>query len=986
MKRILQILIIVLVCLSSCTRKHEVQDFVASGSFFTATAERAKTVFDINSGAVNWESGDSVSIWGQTMDNVPFIAQEGGETTSLFNKDIAIEASDVYYAAYPYSKENNMAGGVMTLTIPSVQTVHKNSFAVNPSVAKSDGVSRSFHFANICGLLGFEIQKENIARVIITSNSVESLCGKITLDMNAVDFNDLSSLATTIVSGSTTISLIGESLFEPGVYYVALLPQTFSKGVSITMVDDEGKISTRHRTSSFTLERSQALLPSVVDDGSFTATYHIANATQLQAFLSSAPLLPETTEATLDCDIDLNGVTLIPAATYSGTFDGAGFSLMNWSTNSALFYSLEKNGTVKNLTIDSSCQLNIQNNDARVAFVVRNNAGNILNCINNASVSYDAGNSLSSRLFGTITAYSTGYVSECINNGNITMTSDIAYVSAHQRIGGVVGAYATDEGKIALEKCKNYGNISYVSTNTGASTDKRYFINLGGVVGVGAVEGSAAKCSVASNLGIVSECENYGEIYSSIKVGISGNYTNTGGVAGYIEGDIKNCTNYGKVTLDVRKTEKTATRPAVGGVAGTVVFSSNQCLNKGDVNVTGSFGAGTSDATYAGGCHLPCFGGVFGCVGPINASSLGTMRDCINEGKLSVDVLTGANTNAYYLSVGGVSGYCSVPVQGSANKSSVDVKSDYNITYFGGIIGYDNSSISASVNEGDLNLDLLIDQEDGKRSAQALFGGIAGKMFSLASGSIYQCRNTGDLTLNGGTDKTTSTYTSATCIGGLVGANMAKGTSSEGSSEELANVNRGSINVNSRSSCIVGGVIGSCHLVSSSDGTNLVQNCMNFGNINVTKPGAFSRIGGIMGYQYKGNFQKLEVNCDIVVSDAVDTTVYCGSILGMIKTTSGSEIKFTSSTVDGSIAVTGHSQPKLVAGMISLSGSSCPNKVSFGISGSELYFTSDYMFNGTAVNDVTTVPDRDFAWFIPSATSKTSPGVMIINRLYTLTK
>ena len=563
---------------------------------------------------------------------------------------------------------------------------------------------------------------------------------------------------------------------------------------------------------------------------------------------------------------------------------------------------------------------------------------------------------------------------------------DQSDVSGKFGIGGIVGAYATDEGKIALEKCKNYGNISYVSTNTGASTDKRYFINLGGVVGVGAVEGSAAKCSVASNLGIVSECENYGEIYSSIKVGISGNYTNTGGVAGYIEGDIKNCTNYGKVTLDVRKTEKTATRPAVGGVAGTVVFSSNQCLNKGDVNVTGSFGAGTSDATYAGGCHLPCFGGVFGCVGPINASSLGTMRDCINEGKLSVDVLTGANTNAYYLSVGGVSGYCSVPVQGSANKSSVDVKSDYNITYFGGIIGYDNSSISASVNEGDLNLDLLIDQEDGKRSAQALFGGIAGKMFSLASGSIYQCRNTGDLTLNGGTDKTTSTYTSATCIGGLVGANMAKGTSSEGSSEELANVNRGSINVNSRSSCIVGGVIGSCHLVSSSDGTNLVQNCMNFGNINVTKPGAFSRIGGIMGYQYKGNFQKLEVNCDIFVSDAVDTTVYCGSILGMIKTTSGSEIKFTSSTVDGSIAVTGHSQPKLVAGMISLSGSSCPNKVSFGISGSELYFTSDYMFNGTAVNDVTTVPDRDFAWFIPSATSKTSPGVMIINRLYTLTK
>jgi len=961
-------------------KEQNIPGSAATGAYFTATAERTKTLFNINTGVVSWESGDSVSIWGQSMDNIPFIALEGGETTSLFNKDSAIVDSDVYYAAYPYSKDNDISEGVITLTIPSVQTVHKNSFAINPSVAKSDGTSRTFHFSNICGLLGFEIQKENIARVILTSNSGENLCGKITVDMNNAD-----SLATTIVSGSTTISLVREYLFEPGVYYVAMLPQTFAKGVSITMVDDEGNISTKHRTKEFTLERSQALLPSVVDGGSFTSTYHIANATQLQAFLSSAPLLPEATEAVLDCNIDLNGVTLVPASSYSGTFNGYGFSLMNWTTDSALFFELGKTGTVKNLTIDNSCQLNIRQDDARVAFIVRNNIGTISNCINNASVSYDAGNDLSSRIFGTIVAYSTGYVSECVNNGDVTMTSDIAYVSAHQRIGGVVGAFASEGGKIAVENCKNYGKISYTSTNTGATTDKRYFINLGGVVGVGAVDGSAAKCSVASNLGIVSGCENYGEIYSSIKVGISGNYTNTGGVAGYMEGDIKNCTNNGKVTLDVRKTERTASRPAVGGVAGTVVFSSYQCQNKGEVNVIGSFGAGTSDATFAGGCHLPCFGGVFGCVGPTGASTLGTMRDCTNEGKLSVDVLTGANTDTYYLSVGGVSGYCSVPVQNSTNKSNVDVKSDYNITYFGGIVGYDNSSISTSVNEGDLSLNLLIDAEDGKRSAQALFGGIAGKMFSIGSGSINKSKNIGNLTMVGGTDKTTSTYTSASCIGGLVGANMAKGTSSEGSTEELANVNRGAINVNSRSSCLVGGVIGGCHLVSSTDGTNLVKNCMNFGNVNVTKPGAYSRIGGILGYQYKGNFQNLEVNCDITVSDAVDTTIYCGSILGMIKTTSGAEIKFISSTVDGSITVTGNSRPNLVAGMISLNGSSCPNKVSFGAAGSELYFTSGYVFNGTAVNDVTTVPDSDFAWFIPSATSKTSPGTMIINRSYTLT-
>ena len=167
----------------------------------------------------------------------------------------------------------------------------------------------------------------------------------------------------------------------------------------------------------------------------------------------------------------------VPIA-FSGNFDGNGVTIMNLSTNKALFGYIGKNGIVANITIDESCKIN--GNTSNVAGIAGSNKGTIDNCINKTPVS-----STSYHVAG-ICGDNMGTISNCKNYGAITCNSE------NGMAGGIAGDL--DAGKIL--NCENYGNV--VSDG----------FWIGGIVGL--ITGQP--CSVKN-------CQNQGDVTGRYDVG-----------------------------------------------------------------------------------------------------------------------------------------------------------------------------------------------------------------------------------------------------------------------------------------------------------------------------------------------------------------------------------------------------------------------------------------------------------------------------------
>ena len=212
---------------------------------------------------LSWEMGDKVSVFAQDAENREFTAASSGATTLLNSpSDFVLDPSATYYAVYPYSENNSISDGVISMEIPSDQTACHGTLTENYAVAKSDQTNLSFY--NICGLMGFKITRSDIVKVTLSAvGEGEYLAGKITIDcatIRAPQYN--------VVEGSTEVNLVSETPFAPGDYYAALLPQTFT-GMTVTMYTVDGQIGYAESVAEFTLNRSHHIEPLAVDGGEF---------------------------------------------------------------------------------------------------------------------------------------------------------------------------------------------------------------------------------------------------------------------------------------------------------------------------------------------------------------------------------------------------------------------------------------------------------------------------------------------------------------------------------------------------------------------------------------------------------------------------------------------------------------------------------------------------------------------------------------------
>lgn len=253
------------VLLFSCSREADQAILPGETITFTAAwagADETRTILQSDGTSVWWDAAEQI--------NVFFSDKASGKFTSTNSQPQAIvdfqgslpivvgsveteNPAHAYWAVYPYNTANTCDGESVTLTVPSTQTAKEGTFAdkMFPSIATSTNFYLAFY--NVCGGVRFTVANEEIASVTFKANNGESLAGKVKVGFEGVP------VVKSVVEGVSEVVVNAPTGgFVPGKYYfAALLPQTLSKGMSLTFKKEDGKVASTSLENSITINRSR---------------------------------------------------------------------------------------------------------------------------------------------------------------------------------------------------------------------------------------------------------------------------------------------------------------------------------------------------------------------------------------------------------------------------------------------------------------------------------------------------------------------------------------------------------------------------------------------------------------------------------------------------------------------------------------------------------------------------------------------------------
>lgn len=249
MKRLVGTIIVAMAAMAAISCMKEEDSFMERSLTFVAEyADATKTVL-AEGNSVLWLPGDEIAVSGAED---AFKASTSRPDDYTVFTGSALPAED-YYAVYPYSLHKTWSASVATVEVPQMQRAVKGSFAddLNISVASATSKNMSFKFHNILGYVKFSVSQAsgNIRSVTVKTGNGEPLAGTVTVDCSA----DRPS-ASPAGSLSSSVVLTSDEPLETGDYYIALLPGTYSAGLTFVFEDGEGKSAERTISSSITLD------------------------------------------------------------------------------------------------------------------------------------------------------------------------------------------------------------------------------------------------------------------------------------------------------------------------------------------------------------------------------------------------------------------------------------------------------------------------------------------------------------------------------------------------------------------------------------------------------------------------------------------------------------------------------------------------------------------------------------------------------------
>ena len=934
MKKIFYFCLVCFIAALSCSKEitSPEEETPATGKVpvtFSVSRDEIKTYVDDDGATLLWEEGDKVGVFTDLDTDSPCEFSMSGNpgASATFTGEVS-EGATSFYVFYPYDENATFDNGKITTSLPTTQTIGSNNTAkgamLTTGLATGTGANLSVTLTPVFSYLKFKIQTEDVKTIVIGSGSV-NFGGQAQFTANG----------GAMVSGGSanSITVTKESGYfaKDTYYYVPVLPVTVPAGEFTFAIDsnthgsgtgtegyDDWKAA-RTATAAMAFTQGRAKKFDALDaDGStnkWTWYFDIHDAASLERFraLVGAGSFPSTANggiAKLTGDIDLNGVTLAAAAgTFSGTLDGQGHSLTNWTSSGRGLFNVVT-GTVKNLSVASSCTLSFPTPlTGSFGFICVDvqSAGKLDNISFNANVSQTGLSVTGGTYHGLLAGRCYGVMENCTNNGNLNITVS-SVSSGNVYLGGMVGYFNSGDKRAAYRNTNN-GNVLY------RVNAKGNFVFLGGIT---AGTSTNTIASATSSKGTIQECVNTGNVSyyctnggsmdDNAGTGGTGNYFKVGGIAGYWEGNIIDCTNgvdgnaaKGQVSVTVPTNESTAcaTGPSIGGVAAFVLRNMTGCKNYGTVNIKGTFaGGGTSNAGNGISAEF-CAGGVVGQIGSSADPASYSLEDCHNYGTLDFKgwMATGNGTGFNF---GGVAGYSKAPVSNCSNNGPMATESKGAFVRMGGVIGQVQAVISSLTNNGNLTFSLVRSTAGAvdtyKQLASELsIGGVAGRATAEASA----CVNNNPMTV---TTTAADNLSSNIDIGGAVGYAGAA----------FSGNNSGKITLTySGKTIYCGGVLGRSNIAQGLDNA-----CRNNGNLDITcgsiKQSWFGGVFGSIPAPSSGTNTHTGLENHGNISLSITTSqdggfYYLGGVAG---TSAGSQV-FTNCKNYGDLTYTGHAKIRI---------------------------------------------------------------------------
>ena len=194
---------------------------------------------------VSWETSDRVGIMYGTS-NLEYKADQAGSRSSLSAVSASADAAEVW-AMLPYDASATLSSGVINTVLPSEQSAKAGASFHHLAVAHS--TSASLAFSNVCGLVRVKVTTEGITKVVFAGKADEKVAGNIAITVAdcSVSGADAESVALVPAEGAASIAV--------GDYFLAVLPQTFQNGFTVTAYKGETAVQTKDIAGPVTLER-----------------------------------------------------------------------------------------------------------------------------------------------------------------------------------------------------------------------------------------------------------------------------------------------------------------------------------------------------------------------------------------------------------------------------------------------------------------------------------------------------------------------------------------------------------------------------------------------------------------------------------------------------------------------------------------------------------------------------------------------------------
>lgn len=216
--------------------------FIADYAADEASGAESKAVMNETSKKSEWAKGDQITVHNGAAGFI-FATQDEGASAQFSYTGDDFSAANGVIAVYPAEEVEedeepvinaDLAAKTVSVIIPGEQTATAGSYDPAAAVAVAYSTDDHLRFKNATALLKFTVAYEGVKSVVFSGLNKEAVCGVADVAFSADD-NNIASVSVKPEEAGTTVSLTAKDHFEVGkTYYMAIAPQTFTKGFTLS--------------------------------------------------------------------------------------------------------------------------------------------------------------------------------------------------------------------------------------------------------------------------------------------------------------------------------------------------------------------------------------------------------------------------------------------------------------------------------------------------------------------------------------------------------------------------------------------------------------------------------------------------------------------------------------------------------------------------------------------------------------------------------